>query len=408
VRTATIAALLGRAPGTITAPALMPMPPGEDADTDTAFAITYQTVQRGAGDAAQSLFLGAVAPLRIYDAPARNAALRADDLSNGSALAVSGADEVTECVRRRVAGARAVDMLWVVDEADATKETRVRLAGLADRMLARARASGLDVRMGVTDMRSIAAGAEHGRFASRAAGGTGDRWLAADDADDFAGSLRDPSGPDSADDAHQGLTQAGAAIARHLPRSDDDAQRIRADAALVVVYVTGEKPQEIEDQTTLGDGDRSPSALQESQIATALAPYLAALAEQGAQAYLIAEPLPFDSPRCAGAREHAYGYYRLVEVTGGLVGAICQDDLGPTVALVLDAVAARVSPLTLAHRPISASLAVTRDDVLVPRSRAAGWWYGAAADTIVLLGQPSELAGPGDVVIAYRRWILPE
>lgn len=403
VRAAAIAALLGRAPGSVTVPAPMP---GED--TETAFAITYQTVQRGEGEKAQSLFLGAVAPLRIYDDPARGAALRADDLSNGSALAVSGAEEATECLYLRATAARPVDMLWVVDEVDGTEATRARLSDLADRILARARASGLDVRMGVTDMRSLVIGGETGRFASRATGGTGDRWLTPADAGDFAGSLRDPSGPDQAGDDHLGLTQAGAAIARHLPRSDDDAQRIRTGAALVVVYVSGEKPQEIEQQTTLGDGNRRPSEVQQAQIATVVAPYLAALVEQNAHAYLIAEPLPFDTPGCAGAREHAYGYYRLVEATGGLVGSMCQDDLGPTVDLMMDAIAARVSPLVLPHRPISASLAVTRDDVLVPRSRAAGWSYGAGTDTVVLLGQPSEPAGPGDVVVAYRRWILPQ
>jgi hypothetical protein len=51
---------------------------------------------------------------------------------------------------------------------------------------------------------------------------------------------------------------------------------------------------------------------------------------------------------------------------------------------------------------------VTRDDVLVPRSRAMGWSYGAAADTILLRGRPSEPALSGDVVVAYRRWLLPE
>ena len=407
MRAAAIAALLGRAPDAIAAPTPTPAPaPAEE--PDTAFAITYQTVQRGDGDGAHSLFLGAVTPLRIYDDATRSAALRADDLSNGSALAVSGADEATECLRQRAAGARPVDMLWVVDETDATVETRARLAGLADRILTRAQVRGLDVRVGVTDMRAVAAGGEPGQLASRAPGGTGDRWLTATDAAGFAGDLSDPSGPDPAGGAHYGLTQAGAAIARHLPRSDDDAQRIRPGAALVVIHVTGEKPQEIEDQTTLGDGDSSPSALQETQIAAVLAPYLAALAQQEAQVYLIAEPLPFDTPRCAGAREHAYGYYELVEATGGLVGALCQDDLGPTVELMLDAIAARVSPLALPYRPISASLAVTRDDVLVPRSRVMGWSYGAAADTVVFLGRPAEPVRSGDVVVAYRRWLLPE
>lgn len=402
VRAAAIAALLGRPPAAVSVPA-----PTTGEDPDSAFAIVYQTVQRGQGDGAQTAFLGAVAPLRLYDDAARNTALRADDLSNGSALAPSGAEEVTECLRHPAPGLGAVDMLWIVDETDATEETRARLAGLAGRIFDRARARGLDLRVGVTDMRNVAAGGEAGRFASRAANGTGDRWLTAADAADFAASLRDPSGPDPADGAHRGLTQAGAAMARHLPRSDADAQRVRAGAALVIVYVTGDKPQEIEDQTTLGDGNLRPSPLQEAEIAAAIAPHLAALAGEDAQAFLIAEPLPFGAPRCAAAREHAYGYYGLVEATGGLVGAVCQDDLGPTVEILLDAIAARVSPLSLPHRPISSSLAVTRDDVLVPRSRAMGWSYGAAADTIVVLGQPSEPPRPGEVVVAYRRWLLP-
>jgi hypothetical protein len=403
VRAAAIAALLGRAPAAIEIPVRVPAP---IEDTDTAFAITYQSVRRGDGDAAQSLLLGAVVPLSIYDDRGRSAALRADDLSNGSALAVSGAEEATECLRQHASGARAVDMIWVVDESDAAEQTRARLAGLADRILTRAQAAGLDVRVGVTNMRNVKSGGEPGLFASRAAGGTGDRWLTS--AADFAASLHDPSGPDLANGGHHGLTQASAAITRHLPRSGDDPQRIRPDAALVVVYVTGEKAQEIEDETSIGDGNNRPGAAEEAQIATVLAPFLATLAEQGAQAYLISEPLPFGTPGCAGAREHAYGYYRLVEATGGLVGAMCQDDLGPTVDLMLDTIAARVSALRLPDRPITASLAVTRDHALVPRSRVTGWAYGAAADSIVLHGQPSGLAAPAEVVVAYRRWVLPK
>jgi hypothetical protein len=405
VRDAVLPALLARAPETVTVPTL-----AADA-TGTAFAITFQTVlRRDPAGAAKlvALYTGAVVPLDLYDDPGQTAALLADDLGNGSALAPSGAEENTECLRHDVSGSAPVDMIWVVSESAAAQPARARLAGLASDILVQAKARGLDLRMGVTDMRGPVGLDAAGRFAARAAAGTGDRWLLAGDADAFAAALRDPSGPDAAAPAGQyGLTQALAAVARHLPRSATDAQRIRPGAALVVVLVTGDKPQEIEDGTSLGDGNRSPTLAQEAQIATVLAPYLTGLAQEGAQVHLLAEPLPFDEPACTGAREHAYGYYQLAETTGGVVGSICQEDLAPTVTLMLDAVAARLSPVTLPHRPITASLAVTRGDVLVPRSRSIGWSYGGGADTIVLLGQPSDSSLLGDVVVAYRRWVLP-
>lgn len=406
VRDAVLPALLARAPGTVTVPTL-----AADA-TGTAFAITFQTVLRrdpaGAGKpVAMSMYTGAVVPLDRYDDPGHTAALQADDLSNGSALAPSGAEEATECLRHEASGAAAVDIVWVVSESASVQPARARLAALASDIFVEAKARGLDVRMGVTDMRAPADPDDAGRFASRAAGGTGDRWLLAGDADAFAAALRDPSGPDAAAPAGQyGLTQALAALARHLPRSATDAQRIRPDAALVVVLVTGDKPQEIEDASGLADGNRSPTAAEEAQIAALLAPYLTSLGQEGAQIHLLAEPLPFGEPACTVAREHAYGYYPLVETTGGVVGSICQEDLAPTVALMLDAVAARLSPVIMPHRPITASLAVTRGDVLVPRSRSIGWSYGGGADTIVLLGQPSDSTLLGDVVVAYRRWVL--
>jgi hypothetical protein len=405
VRDAVLPALLARAPDSVTVPAL-----SADA-TGTTFAITFQTVlRRDPAGAAKpvALYTGAVVPLHLHDDPGHIAALQADDLSNGSALAPSGAEDTAECLRHDVSGSAPVDIIWVVSETAAAQPARASLAGLASDIFAQAQARGLDVRMGVTDMRGPGGVNDAGRFATRAAAGTGDRWLLAGDATAFAAALRDPSGPDAAASAGQyGLTQALAAVTRHLPRSETDAQRIRPGAALVVVLVTGDKPQEIEDGTSLDDGNRSPTVAQEAQIATVLAPYLTGLRQEGAHVHLLAEPLPFDQPACTAAREHAYGYYPLVETTGGVVGSICQEDLAPTVTLMLDAVAARVSPVTMPHRPITTSLAVTRGDVLVPRSRSIGWSYGGGADTIVLLGQPSDASRLGDVVVAYRRWVLP-
>lgn len=409
VRAAVVPGLLGRAGDEVELPALIAPDAGDDPGaelTGTWFVIGYQTVHRA--DAGQTLYMGAVALQSEYDDPSRTTALHVDDVSNGTALTVSGAEEVTACELHRTGEPAAVDILWVVAEREAEDAAGARLAALADDMFARARAAGLDVRMGVTDMRALDDPAQAGLLASRAPGGAGDRWLLPGDAAALADGLRDPSGPDDGDAAaRHGLTQARAAIERHLPRSADDPQRIRPDAALVVVYVTDEKAQELEDGTSLESGNRSPSAAQESEIASVLAPYIDQLEEQDARVHVIAEPLPFGAPGCAEAREHAYGYYHLAEVTGGLVGAICQDDLRATVHAIIDTIAARVSPVSLAHRPISATLAVTRGDVVVPRARTGGWIYGSGADSVVFLDAPSELARPTEAVVAYRRWRLP-
>lgn len=402
VRVTVLPGLLGRPPGSIVY--TPPYPP--DPDTGTSFVIAYQTVHRA--DVGQTLYMGGVALLSKHDDPNRTTALHLDDVSNGTALAVSGAEEVTACELHRAREPAAVDILWVVAESEDPGAAGPRLAALAESIFSRARVAGLDVRMGVTDMRALDDPQRTGLFASRAPDGTGDRWLRPADVALFAENLRDPSGPDSGDPgARHGLTQAWSAIARHLPRSADDPQRIRPDAALVVIYVSDEKAQEIEDGTSLGNGNRSPTAAQESEIAGVLVPYLDQLEAQGAQAHLIAEPLPFGAPGCAEAREHAYGYYRLAEVTGGLVGAICQDDLRATVHAIIDTIAARVSPVSLAHRPISATLAVTRGDVVVPRSRTGGWIYGSDVDSVVFLDRSSGVARSSEVVAAYRRWHLP-
>jgi len=399
LRRKVLPALLGRAATDVVLPDA-----GWSGDSVTSFVLVVQTVRRP--DPAQTLFIGALVGQAMYDDRAVDTGLHADDLSNGSSLSVSENGEATGCDLFRADQDAIADILWVVDESGSMDDDRARLASNPASFFSKAVASGLDFRIGVTDMNGAGPGNQPGIFATRQAGGTGDRWILPDQPDDFAASITDPSGIDTGDfGSEHGLTQGRAAINRHLPRDAADPQMIRPDAKLVVLYVTDEKPDEVEDAGYLPEGNVQPTVLQEMEIEQLVAPYIADFTAQDGIAHLIAEPPPFSTTTCSGGgAEHAYGYYELVAGTGGQVGSICQLDLGPTLDAIIDSVIGEASPITLSAVPISASISVTRDGVLVPRSRATGWDYRGSSNSIVFYNMPLDPAAPSDVVVSYRRW----
>lgn len=395
LRAAILPVLLGRDPGEVTVPAA-----GWTGAPATEFVVVYQTVYRA--DAEQTLYMGAVARRGAYDDRGRSTSLHANDMSNGTGHSVSSNGEATECEPFLGGQPAAADIIWVIDESGSMDDDRDRIANVATDFFARAVSAGLDFRMGVTDMNKLGPGGQPGIFATRQVGGTGDRWLLPHEAVRFAGNIQDPSGPDAPDTSEEyGLTQARAAVRRHLPRNDADPQKIRENAGLVIFFVTDEKPDELEDLKIMGTGNAQPSASQQDSIAGYLESYITEFQASKAVTHLIAEPLPFGPPCSDGAAEHAFGYYELVGALSGQTGSICQSNLQPTIDAIIDSVAADASPVVLPNYPISTSIAVTRNNVVVPRSHQTGWDYHGASNSIVFYDMPP---GPADIVVSYRRW----
>ncbi len=397
LRRAVLPALLGRMPAEVLLPDA-----GWTGASDTTFVLVFQTVRRA--DPAQTLFIGALAQQSMYDDRTQATGFHADDLSNGTSLSVSGNGEATECDLFLGDEQAVADIMWIMDESGSMSDDRMRIADNAEAFFDKAVLSGLDFRMGVTDMNDTGPGGNPGIFATRDTVGSLDRWILPGESADFIASVNDPSGPDVADGgAEHGLTQGRSALIRHLPRNAADPQTVRPDAKLVVIYVTDEKPDEIE--TILSEGNVSPTPAQQAQITALMADYIADFTEENATAHLIAEPPPYDAATCSGGgAEHAFGYYELVAATGGQVGSICQLDLGPTLDAIIDSIIGDASPITLSKVPISASLSVTRDGVLVPRSRQHGWDYRGGSNSIVFYDMPFDPANPSDIVVSYRRW----
>jgi hypothetical protein len=394
VRRIVTAAALGRPAGELTFP-----PAGWVGTPDTRFVVTVQSIRRAA--AVQTLFVGAVARTVSADDPTRSTAFHLSDASNGTGVAQSGNGERRECEQFLADRQARADIIWVVDESGSTSDDRARIAANASLFFDRAVAAGLDFRLGVTDMNDT----QNGIFASRQAGGTGDRWLTPADQAQFEIDVQDPSGPDAADGGNEhGLTQGRAAMMRHLPRNNADPQMIREDAKLVIIYVTDEKADEIEDEAILGEGNLEPSPAQQAQIDALVAPFLADFLDNDATAHLIAEPLPFSAVCSGGGAEHAYGYYELVNATAGQLGSICQLDLTATIDALIDDIIGGSSPIVLGTFPISTSISVSRNGVPISRSRQSGFDYRGSSNAIVFYNQPFIPGMPSEIVVSYRRW----
>lgn len=382
------------------------MPPaGWIGENDTQFMVVIQTVRRA--DAQQTLFMGAVTRLSFYDDRAKLTSMMADDLANGTSLTVSGNGEEVECDQFLANQQATADIIWVVDESGSTSDDRARIADNAVAFFDKAVNIGLDFRMGVTDTTLDGAGTKPGgQFSTEQAGGTGDRWILSNEPATFDAAMRDPSGPNAVGSGglEHGLTQGRDTMNLHLPRNDADPQMVREDAKLVIIYVTDEKSEEVEDAGIMSEGNLQPNATQQASIDTLVAPFIADFTTNNAIAHLIAEPLPFDAVCSTGGAEHAYGYYEIVNATGGQVGSICQLDLGPTMDSILDSIIGEASPIVLSKFPISLSIAVARNNAVVARSRDTGWDYRGASNSIIFFNMPFDPLNPADIVVSYRRW----
>ncbi len=403
LRAALIPQLLNRPAGEVTMPSLT-----WTGAMDSSFIVVYQTIFRSDGN--QTLFVGAVTRKSDFDDRTRSTALFADDMSNGTGVSVSGNGEAIECEEFYADRPASADIIWIIDESGSTSSDRARIAANADSFFLKAVDAGLDFRMGVTDMRNGGPGGQPGIFAARATSTTGDRWILPNEPAAFADSVADPSGTDIADGGSEfGLNQARDAMARHLPRDSGDPSKVRDDAKLVVIYVTDEKPDEIETGGAgagiLNEGNIEPTAAEAAQILTFLQPYIQNFVDEDAIAHLISEPLPFASPTCSsGGAEHAYGYYEVIQALGGQAGSICADDLGPVLDAMINAIIGDASPIVLSKVPISASISLARDGLSVFRSREQGWDFRSSSNAIIFFNMPFDPANPSDVVVSYRRW----
>lgn len=354
--------------------------------------------------------MGAVAARAHYDAPTRETGYMVDDLAGATAISHSNDTVSNFCDAITVPRLPAADIIWVVQEScpwsGPGTSTAINPAGL----FTRAKATGLDLRVGVTGM-SDPAGAHKktvGKLCSKAStsakddGGV-DRFLQPGEASTFSACLKNPPGLDGASGAF-GLANVQQAVKRHLPRAPNKADRVRTGAALAVIVITDEVPGSL--QKILGPGGAKTCALEigtSSMVDAALKPHkdlLSGVSDKEGEARLDVIGGICGGSACSA--EVAHGYGDLSWRQGGHVMGVCQKSLDRSLLEVLRGVEGLASPVVLERKPISTSLSVTVGHKLVPRGRYKGFDFRPDHNSLVFSGVSYHKGS--EVIISYKEW----
>ena len=356
------------------------------------------------------LVMGGVARKSAYADVKYPTGFLINDLSNGTALALPGCNVSDGCANETIIQAiPKADIIWVSDESSSMDDNRQDIIDNATDFFNRAMASGLDFRMGVTNVcdPSDKFASSVGKFCSVASKdwshlGGADRFLLPKEKGAFSGCIKNP--PGGVKGAEYGLVNAMAAVKRHLPRAVNKPNKIRKDAKLVIIVATDEYPNSL--NSILNFGILNPCTLQKyttTELNKALKPYVdyfTGAKDPGTKA--IVHVIGGVCANSCGALV-AHGYRDLAQKTGGMVGDVCQKDLGPTLQVIIDHIVGTVSPLKLSHVPISGTLAVSKNGISVPRSRTHGFQYREATNSIAFINVKYQKGMK--VVVGYKRWV---
>ena len=352
------------------------------------------------------LVTGALAARTDDDNPKLQTNFIATDLTNGTALARSAALLANECDVGKITRLPRADIIWVIDESGSMNDSHQDLVNNANNFFSRALSSGLDFRMGVTGMCSPNGGFKGtiGKFCSKIStntsdlGGT-DRFLLPSEQTIFSACVKNPPGYEGGSEA--GLVNAKAAVTGHLPRALNAADKIRTNADLAIIVFTDELPLSLVNLLP-GYQQCSLSAFYQDKVDKALKPYMDIFSgttdPEGAATFHVVGGACGNS--CGASVAH--GYRDLAHATGGQVGDVCQKNLGSTLQAIIDSIVGKASPIVLDYSPVSASLAVALDSVVVKRSRTNGFGYRALNNSLVFINVKYKKGS--EAIASYKRW----
>jgi len=224
------------------------------------------------------LIMGAVAASSNYQNPKMTTGFIVDDLSNGTAVAVAKDSVGNECDVGVIIKLPKADIIWVIDESGSMNDNRADIVNNANNFFSRALASGLDFRMGVTNVCTPNGSYKQctGKFCSVASTNTHDsggvdRFLLPSEQTTFGACIKNP--PCYEGGSEYPLVNAKDAVTKHLPRATNDPTKIRTGVTLVIIAATDEVDNGL--QSIIGYGATCPlPASKITALDQALQPYL--------------------------------------------------------------------------------------------------------------------------------------
>jgi hypothetical protein len=386
---------------------------------------------------------GAVVRQSDYISDAAQAGFLIDDITGGAAIAEANETLAPQCVSYRVDTRPKVDFIWLIDSSGSMSQEIAQVEQFADDFVQILQASDIDWRLGVTsgtcdgiandaavsaDAKAIFGGAGFGggcpalpnlpfaTFTPYTNGKLCDLNGAnfTRDAQKFKACVADIAADEGGEYT---MSMAMPAIDRALPRAAGDPLKIRLDAAVVVISVTDEFDEYVQNEMGWSDAGGGSVAPYDPTVSAnfdsvaldrATQPILEYLTRPNVGATLFGIHWIAGQP-CAGASEASPGIGRVAAATGGSSGSVCQSNLDATLADIANASVGLAAGIRLRGTPAPPTLQVqvgqTATGTIVdwPRSRADGWDYDSLVNRVIFTG-PTPPQDQDRVVVPYLRW----
>jgi hypothetical protein len=393
---------------------------------DGAFVLSLEVLSRrnAQGDAHRVVVVAAITPKAAFDDRAQPSRILSADLAGGSSLGQSGDGDGTACDSMPVTSEPKADFVWMSDISTSTNDERDPIRQNAAAVFTRLADLGIDFRMGVvkhtpTTRKSASTPARLLSPGFTRTQATFQGWWS-----DVANTDGNEFGLTAIDNVVN--PNGGTAMPRTADGTDGsgNSTRIREGVKLVVIYVSDEHAQEVENTcSAVKDACNNPSDTDypcpdltgNACIAGVVQPYVATLSSLDAIAFGVIAPVPGG---CSTSQEVGWGYAEAIAALGGSYGSMCASDPGQTLNDIVNAVAGAASSFELEGKPIALTLKVVVTPASatcdpadpsagrreVARSQVDGFDYDPVNNTIFFVG-PSRPQAGDTVTVSYREWI---
>jgi hypothetical protein len=354
-------------------------------------------------DATTATVIVAIAPEDSFGDDTKDTAIRVRDLTNATGLSQAGRTLDFGCdgfVADRLAQA---DFVWLVDVSGSMGDDQERLGNVAGRFFDRLNDSGVDFRVGVFEASTTSVDFEGPGFqfidGTDPMGAQRLQFEVTDEA--YMGDLADTRVPYDLGDSSEEPIGAGVVVLDEFERyrmtgSVDPDRTLRPDSQIVTFFVTDEPGSNDDGRYFERDTGRW-GGTPNDRIASAVNYY----AERSVLTFGLVNdfggmcPAREDFPKCT-----------ILGNGGAFIPITTATDAEVTAAMdrIVEAVAGAASRFVLTKTPISATIQVVVNGVAVPRSRAEGFDYDGAANSIVFHGRTYRPEIGSEVTVSYRVW----
>lgn len=384
----------------------------------------YEVISRSATD---YILVGAFVPYSKWQDPMLATGWRVDDLIGGTSVAKAIETLEADCVSYKVIRRPKVDIIISIDASGSISDERAQLSGFATNLVTFLNNANLDWRIGVTSVGCAGIGTDMALpadfrmlfpatggfpptgvcpgFGGGGTGTTNGRLIGNDFTTDPAAiSNRIDTANTTA--SEYSVTMGAAAVARALPRTLNAADKLRPEAAVIVIVVTDEEDEYFKTKLQfLPKETLTPAERMQMEMSTQ--PFVDYLLRPDIGATVFGLYFVPGDP-CMTAQP-ASGVHDIIVKTGGNGGSICQADITTTLQTIASATAGIASGLRLRGAPVSPSIKVLRGDVAtgnispLVRSRSDGFDYDGVVNRVAFYG-PNPPQTNDIAVIPYLRW----